>query len=196
MGDHCEVVLHSLEDPDHAIIKTVNSHHTNRKVGAPLTEQGVQILADYLKTGQQDHTCYTTSSAKGDPMRSLFTVICNKNKPIGLLGINFDMNIPLSEFISTFSLFHQPKIKQSENEDKYCANSVEDLIHNAISNVVVEISTNANIPNHEKNKYIVSGLNNKGIFDIKGSVAMVAKELKLSKYTIYGYIRETKESDK
>ncbi len=196
MGKHCEVVLHSLEDPDHAIIKIVNGHHTNRKAGAPLTEQGTQILLDFLETGQQDHTCYTTSSVNGDPMRSLFTVICNNSKPIGLLGINFDMNIPLSEFISTFSLFHQPAMKKSDTEDKHCANNVEDLIHNAVSNVVIEISTNANIPNHEKNKYIVSGLNNKGIFDIKGSVAMVAKELKLSKYTIYGYIRESKESEK
>jgi predicted transcriptional regulator YheO len=47
----------------------------------------------------------------------------------------------------------------------------------------------------KKNKYIVYGLYKKGIFDIKGSVVMVAKELKLSKYTIYSYIRELKEKN-
>lgn len=194
LGKHCEVTLHSLEDPEHAIIKIVNGHHTNRKVGAPLTEQGTQIVQDFFATKQQDLTCYTTSSTKGDPMRSLFTVICNDNKPIGLLGINFNMNIPLTEFISTFSLFHQPAPQRLENDDKSETNNVEDLIHNAVNNIVIEISSNVDIPNHEKNKHIVSGLNEKGIFDIKGSVAMVAKELKLSKYTIYGYIRESKEN--
>ncbi len=196
MGGHCEVVLHSLEDPDHAIIKIVNGHHTNRKPEAPLTEQGTQILYDFHKTGQQDHTCYTTSSTKGDPMRSLFTVICNGNKPIGLLGINFNMNIPLTEFISTFSLFHQPALHKPEETDKPKTNNVDDLIHDAVNNIVIEISSNVNIPNHEKNKYIVYGLNKNGIFDIKGSVALVAKELKLSKYTIYGYIRGSKENHK
>ncbi|MFK5926571.1 MAG: PAS domain-containing protein [Desulfuromusa sp.] len=194
LGKHCEVTLHSLEDPEHAIIKIVNGHHTNRKSGAPLTEQGTQIIQDFLETNQHDLTCYTTSSAKGDPMRSLFTVICNDNKPIGLLGINFNMNIPLTEFISTFSLFHQPAPHKADDTTEPSSNNVEDLIHNAVSNIVVEISSNINIPNHEKNKYIVSGLNEKGIFDIKGSVAMVAKELKLSKYTIYGYIRGSKEN--
>jgi predicted transcriptional regulator YheO len=196
MGTHCEVVLHSLEDPDHAIVKIINGHHTNRKVGAPLTEQGTQILLDFHETGQQDHTCYTTSSAKGDPMRSLFTVVCNNNKPIGLLGINFNMNIPLTEFISSFSLFHQPALHKPDDIAEPGTNNVEDLIHSAVNNIVIEISGNVNIPNHEKNKYIVYGLNKKGIFDIKGSVAMVAKELKLSKYTIYGYIRESKENSK
>ncbi len=195
MGTHCEVVLHSLEDLEHAIVKIVNGHHTRRELGAPLTEQGRDIVQSFINSGTQDRTCYTTSSTTGDPMRSLFTVICNGDKPIGLLGINFNMNIPLTEFISTFSLFHQPPLHQAD-ESSTGSNNVEDLIHNAVTSTVIEISSDINIPNHEKNKYIVFGLNKKGIFDIKGSVAMVAKELKLSKYTIYGYIREAKENNK
>ncbi len=196
MGKHCEVVLHSLKDPEHAIVKVVNGHHTNRKPGGPLTEQGLQVIVDFMETGKQDHSCYTTSSAKGDPMRSLFTVICNNDRPIGLLGINFNMNIPLTEFISTFSLFNQSVAQKTQDERNLDSGSVEDLIHNVVSDIVTEISTNINIPNHEKNKYIVYGLHEKGIFDIKGAILMVAKELKLSKYTIYGYIRELKGNNK
>ncbi len=196
LGSHCEVTLHSLEDPEHAIIKIVNNHHTNRTIGSPLSEQGAQIILDYLDNKQQDRSCYTTSSAKGEPMRSLFTVVVNKDKPIGLLGINFNMTIPLTEFISTFSLFHGPNnVQPTDNKEQLSANSVEELIHNAVNDVVIDISTNINIPNHEKNKYIVYGLHEKGLFDIKGSVQLVAKELKLSKYTIYSYIRELKDNN-
>ncbi len=51
LGSHCEVTLHSFEDPEHAIIKIVNNQHTNRTTGSPLSEQGAQIVLDYL--GQQ-----------------------------------------------------------------------------------------------------------------------------------------------
>ena len=59
--------------------------------------------------------------------------------------------------------------------------------------MVHQISSDVSIPNHEKNKYIVFGLQENGIFDIKGSVKLVAEELHLSKFTIYSYIRELKE---
>lgn len=193
MGPSCEVVLHSLENPEHACIKIAHSHHTRRSVGASLTDHGVQVIREFLKSGQQHGSCYTTMSANGDPMRSVFTVINNDGRAIGLLGINFNMNTPLSEFISTFSLFNNCQDTSSSSEPKPGAHSIDGLVKNAVSEVVKEISTNINIPNHEKNKYIVFGLHEKGIFDIKGAVIMVATELNLSKFTIYSYIREMRD---
>jgi len=193
MGPHCEVALQSLENPEEAVIKIVNRHHTNRVIGSMLTDHGVQLLLDHRDNNAHVTSCYTTMSAKGEPMRSVFTVITNDGKAIGLLGINFNMKVPLSEFISTFSLFNNCAQQEEVPQLKPSSNTVEDLIHNAVSGVVGQISTDASIPNHEKNKYIVFGLHKNGIFDIKGSVMMVAEELHLSKFTIYSYIRELKE---
>jgi predicted transcriptional regulator YheO len=193
MGPFCEVALHSLEDPEKAIVKIVNRHHTNRDVGSMLTDHGAQVLLDYHENHNHITSCYTTMSGKGEPMRSVFTVITNDGKAIGLLGINFNMKVPLSEFISTFSLFNNCAQQVAVEQPQKTTNTVEDLIHNAVSGVVGQISTDASIPNHEKNKYIVFGLHKNGIFDIKGSVMMVAEELHLSKFTIYSYIRELKD---
>jgi predicted transcriptional regulator YheO len=44
----------------------------------------------------------------------------------------------------------------------------------------------------EKNRMIIAGLARKGIFDIKGAIDIVAKEIGVSKYTIYHYLREVK----
>jgi len=192
-GGYCEVTLHSLENPKKGITKIANSHHTRRSVGEPLSDHGIQAVMDFQDTGRQDFSCYTTTSANGEPMRTIQTVITNEGRAIGLLGISFNMSIPLTEFISTFSLFRQPF---ADTKEMLVADSVEGLIHNAVGDIVLDISTNINIPNHEKNKYIVYGLYEKGIFEIKGSVVLVAKELKLSKYTIYSYIRELKEKAK
>jgi len=193
-GSYCEVTLHSLEYPENAIIKIENSQHTKRNAGDPLSEHGFQAVIDFQETGLQDHSCYTTSTAAGEPMRTIQTVVTNDGKAIGLLSISFNMAVPLAEFISTFSLFHQPK--QEAVKERLVADSVEELIHNAVGDIVKEISSDVNIPNHEKNKYIVYGLYEKGIFEIKGSVVLVAKELKLSKYTIYSYVRELKDRAK
>lgn len=193
LGNHCEVSLFSYDKPEGTLLKIVNNHHTKRQPGSNLSEQGMQIINDFIENKKQDFTCYTTSDYKGNPMRSIYNVITNGNKVIGLINISFNMTIPLAEFISTFSLFQLPTQISPNNNENENPQSVEDLIHKAVNDIVIDISTNINIPNHEKNKYIVYGLYEKGIFDIKGSVVMVAKELKLSKYTIYSYIRELKE---
>ena len=195
MGSYCEVALHSLEYPDKAVIRIINSHHTGREVGSALTDHGVQLLRDFQAHKIQQTSCYTTISSQGEPMRSVFTVITNEGRAIGLLGINFNMKIPFSELISTFSLFNNCAQPVAGESHYSASNSIEDLVHNAVSSVVRKISSDVSIPNHEKNKYIVFGLHENGIFDIKGSVILVADELHLSKFTIYSYIRELKEKN-
>ncbi len=192
MGPFCEVALHSLENPEQAAVKIVNNHHTKRDVGAPLTDHGLQVLLDFNNKKIQQTSCYTTMSANAEPMRSVFTVITNGGRPIGLLDINFNMNVPLAEFISTFSLFNNCGQLQEPVITKYPATSVGDLVHNAVTEIVPKISADTKIPNHDKNKYIVFALHEDGIFDIKGAVVLVAKELRVSKFTVYSYIRELK----
>ena len=41
---------------------------------------------------------------------------------------------------------------------------------------------------------IIAELAEKGVFDIKGAIDIVAGEMGISKYTIYHYIREIKKS--
>jgi predicted transcriptional regulator YheO len=195
-GKQCETVLYSLETPKKAILAITNGFHTGRKTGDPLSEHSLQAFLDFQKTGSQDFSAYTTSTVSGEPMRTVQMVLTNEDRPIGILGISFNMNIPLAEFISTFSLFTQPSVKSQDSRETLAADSVEDLIHNAVSEMVTSISSNITIPNHEKNKHIVYGLYDQGIFEIKGAVVLVAKELHLSKYTIYSYIRELKDKTK
>jgi len=103
------------------------------------------------------------------------------------------MNIPLAEFISNFNLFNNTSPLKVGPSTKPTSNSIEELVHDAVSGMVRQISTDTSIPNHEKNKYIVFGLQENGIFDIKGAVVLVAEELHLSKFTVYSYIRELKD---
>ena len=44
MGEGYEMVLHSLEDLEHSVVKIVNGHHTGRKTGAPITNLALDML--------------------------------------------------------------------------------------------------------------------------------------------------------
>ena len=41
IGEHCEIVLHSLEDIEHSAICIANGHNTNRQVG--FTDYGLAL---------------------------------------------------------------------------------------------------------------------------------------------------------
>ncbi|WP_022849656.1 helix-turn-helix transcriptional regulator [Limisalsivibrio acetivorans] len=192
-GSHCEVVLHSLENIECSITKIVNGHLTGRQEGHPITDKGLQVILDYKRTGRQHTDNYITNNSLGEPMRSITTIITNRGKAIGLICINFSLSMPLADFIKEFNVFRSEGAGEAKQEE-FFVNSVEDLIHNAVNDIYMEIGTKTSIANHEKNKHIVHTLYERGIFDIKGSVVMVAEHLKLSKYTIYSYIRELKES--
>ena len=44
IGNHCEIVLHSLEDLEHSAICIANGHNTNRQEGSPLTDLALKSL--------------------------------------------------------------------------------------------------------------------------------------------------------
>ena len=67
-----------------------------------------------------------------------------------------------------------------------------ELINKTLEEVIAKIAKKQDVPNTDKNKLIVLELYNKGIFNIKGTIDLVAKEIGVSRYTIYNYIRETK----
>ena len=44
-GDGYEMVLHSLHDLDHSVIKIINGHYTGRREGFPITDLALSMLA-------------------------------------------------------------------------------------------------------------------------------------------------------
>ncbi|HBY9798562.1 TPA: hypothetical protein MJA66_27845, partial [Klebsiella pneumoniae] len=46
IGNHCEIVLHSLEDLKCSAVKIANGEHTGRKIGSPITDLALQMLHD------------------------------------------------------------------------------------------------------------------------------------------------------
>ncbi len=186
-GENCEVVLHSLEDPSHSIIKIANGHVTGREVGFPITNFAMEILKNETLLKNDSTDVYYTKSKGSKVIRSISIVIRNENhKPIGLLCINFDLSAPLYSFIREFSSSSNAKIEEPE---RFTTN-VEELVNTSLAEAISKVNAQKGISNTNKNKLIVFELFNKGIFSIKGAIDLVAKEMGISRYTVYNYIRE------
>lgn len=85
-----------------------------------------------------------------------------------------------------------PTEKTEETSAVNFASSVEDLVNQTIEKTIEEVNTDRMVANNTKNRQIVLSLYEKGIFDIKDAINLVAERLDISRHTVYLYIRQIK----
>ncbi|MFY1027719.1 hypothetical protein CFY87_10320 [Actinobacillus seminis] len=188
IGNHCEIVLHSLEDLERSAICIANGHNTHRQVGSPITDFALKSLHN-MKTESVSNPYFTRAKGNG-LMKSVTIAIRNKSQRIiGLLCININLDVPASQFLQAF----MPTPEQDEASAVNFASSVEELVTQTIEQTVEEITADRNVANNNKNKQIVISLFEKGIFDIKDAINLVADRLNISRHTVYLYIRQIKQ---
>ncbi len=99
-GSNCEVVLHSLEDLSHSVVKIANGHVTGRKVGSPMTDFGMEILKEAESSEKDVVGSHYNELDDGTPLKSASMLVRNaQGKPIGMICINIDLSVPLLDFI-------------------------------------------------------------------------------------------------
>ncbi|QIM62003.1 hypothetical protein A1D29_00995 [Pasteurellaceae bacterium Orientalotternb1] len=188
LGEHCEIVLHSLEFLEHSAIYIANGHNTNRKIGSPITDRALWSL-HHMQTDSVSKP-YFTKAKGGVLMKSITIAIRNgKQHVIGLICININLDVPMSQFLNSFIT------PQEADSCVNFASSVEDLVAQTIENTLEEIQNNRNVANNNKNRQIVTALFEKGIFDIKDAINQVAERLDISRHTVYLYIRQIKQDN-
>ncbi|MDY4280302.1 helix-turn-helix transcriptional regulator [[Pasteurella] aerogenes] len=188
IGNHCEIVLHSLEDLERSAICIANGHNTHRQVGSPITDFALKSLHN-MKTESVSKPYFTRAKGNG-LMKSVTIAIRNKSQRIiGLLCININLDVPASQFLQAF----MPTPEQDEASAVNFASSVEELVTQTIEQTVEEITADRKVANNNKNKQIVISLFEKGIFDIKDAINLVADRLNISRHTVYLYIRQIKQ---
>ncbi|WGE90921.1 helix-turn-helix transcriptional regulator [Actinobacillus genomosp. 1] len=190
IGDHCEIVLHSLEFLENSAIYIANGHNTDRKIGSPLTDKALKSLHQ-MKTDSVSNP-YFTRSKGGVLMKSVTIAIRNsKQHVIGFICININLDVPVSQFLSTFIA----PLQEDEDTSVNFASSVEELVIQTIEKTIEETMADRNVANNNKNRHIVVSLYEKGIFDIKDAINQVADRLNISRHTVYLYIRQIKQDN-
>ena len=195
-GSNCEVVLHDLTDLQHSIIAIENGHVTGRNIGSPMTEASLKLYVN--DKVDEDNINYTGKSADGRVLKSSTMFIKDeKGKVLGCLCINFD----ITELVGVQRVMNELMKVSGTDVGEKLAESGDEVI-NIVSSVLKDI-VNDTIQNNgkpiiylskEEKVGIVEILDQKGAFLIKGAIDYVAEVLCVSRYTIYNYLDEIRET--
>lgn len=196
-GSDCEVVLHDLSHPRTSVIKVANSHVTGRKVGEGIRDLVLTVLrSDELENGVLAN--YETITQDQRRIKSTTILIRDpeSNEAIGCICINYDLkDFDLIQKIAAKHMYiKQLNLKQSsdENEDNSDNDEIEvvEILKSIITKSIKETGSIPETMTRAEKINIVKFLEEKGVFLIKGSVQLTAKELKVSIFTIYNYLEE------
>lgn len=188
LGDGYELVLHSLEDMNRSVIKIINGHHTGRREGAPITDLALSMLSRLLESDGPSAITYFTQNKKGEPLKSTTIAIRGRDeKIIGLLCINFYLNTPFTDVMNSFAGHLEGN---SSYEQESFVDNVEDLIRDAYEPIRDAVYADPAISVSQRNKEIVAGLYQKGIFKLKNAVHIVARIMGISHNTVYLHLRK------
>ena len=195
LGNAYEFVLHSLENYDHSVIKIINGFHTCRVEGAPITDFALSMLEKIQKQNSAGgNITYFSQNRAGAPLKSsTITIAGEGGRIIGLLCINFYLNTPFNDILSSYtSVSGEAEHAAMES----FAGSIEELIEDSISEVYTAVLTDKNVPSSCRNKEIVRRLWDKGVFRLKDAVNKTADYLNISKNTVYMHIRNLNNIEK
>lgn len=185
---NCEVVIHDFRDLEHSIIH-IEGNISGRKVGGGATD----LLLTHARKGntRRDFHNYQTRLANGKKMKSCTMFLRDEDgAAYGALCINLDLGVfagahrALGEFLAVDS-------------DSDVSETLSDDIHGAIHSILREAVNEfgAEIPIMSKDDKInlIARLDEKGAFQVKRAVPLIAEELGLSRSTIYNYLTEARD---
>ena len=190
LGEGYELILHSLEDLDHSVIKIINGHYTGRKEGAPITDLALTRLDDLNRRKGLEVKPYFNKK-NGKMLKSVTIPVVGEGKRIiGLLCVNFHMELSVSSFFAGFV----PEEVPWNNSPETFSKNADGLIFSTLEDVKAQVYSDMSVSSNNKNKEIIRLLYQKGIFNMKDAVANVAENLGISKNTVYLHLRNTEKN--
>lgn len=185
---HCEVVIHDFSDLEHSIVH-IEGNISGRKVGGGATD----LLLTQARNGNtaRDFYNYQTCLPNGRTMKSCTMFLRDEQgQAYGAFCINMDIGIfaGFHRFLGEFlALEAGPEVSETLSDD------IQRTIHTILREAVNEIDAELPIMSKEDKIDLIARLEEKGAFQVKRAVPLIAEELGLSRSTIYNYLTEARE---
>lgn len=184
VGDWCEVVVHDLRDLDHSIVY-ITGNVTGRKVGGNMTDLGLAKLRAEDTEPQINYTGYTND---GKTLKcSSIWFHDDAGKPYACMCLNLNVTPVL---LFTHFANHLANVAQAPVITESFTQDVTQTIEAIISQAAHDAGKPLSVMNKEDRLTMVAALDQKGLFQLRNSLPMVAKRLGVSRKTIYNYLAE------
>lgn len=186
----CEVVLHDLTDPEHAIVQ-IENNLSGRVVGDAATELGLARMAD--STFPDVIANYANSFEDGRPVKS--TSIGLKDKSgnfIAALCLNFDIS-----YLRSISVYLNELTKTSETPTFVS----EVLTHHHRDDVSRRINAYAAARNRDpraltpdEKRELLRQLADEGELERRGAAERIAAIIGVTRSNVYYYLKKTRKA--
>ena len=184
MAPFCEVVLHDLLDPEHAIL-AIHNNLSGRAIGAPATELGLaraadpdfdQVIANYPNTFADGRQAKSTSVGIKDSEGRYIAALC--------------LNVDLTVFRSLNSLLTQfGSVNTAAGVSETLAPAGADAIRARIDQFAARLATTPRALKADERKALMRELKDAGLSDVRRAMEVVAAYLNVSRATVYNDAR-------
>jgi predicted transcriptional regulator YheO len=188
VGPHCEVVIHSFEDPEHSAIY-IAGNLTGRKPGAPVPD--LSFISGDLTHDAADQLNYTATIGKKSLQSTTNWIRDSQGEIVGALCINIDYSqLVQARYIIDTLILPRGHPSGLVVEETFARN-VDELIETSVQKFLKD----ENLPSIEKIDLddkirIVKYLDQKRLFQIRGAINKLANLFNVSRATIYNYRSE------
>jgi predicted transcriptional regulator YheO len=193
-GRNCEVVIHDISSgqADYPIIFIENGDVTHRTTSTHASRIVLNALK-HVSDSLEDKLSYITKTHDGKILKSSTIYIRdNKNVPIGIFSINYDITELTIAKNSIDSLINY---KEDVEDANRIPQNVNQLLDDLLEESVKKIGKPVSLMTKEQKIEAIQFLNDAGAFLITKAGDKTADFFGISKYSIYNYI-DIKNKDK
>ncbi len=188
-GRRCEVVLHDYRNPEHSVI-AVSGDVTGRKVGSAMSEIGLKMLRQ--GDAAQDELNYVTRLPDGRSVKSSTVLLRDDDgHVVGALCINLDVTElrVLSRLVGELAGEAEP----GDGNSTTFSNDIDLVIDSVLAEVEDNLGHSLTRATVAERTEIFRLLDQRGLFQVRRSVPIVAARLGISRASVYNYIARLKD---
>jgi predicted transcriptional regulator YheO len=184
LAPFCEVVLHDLLDPEHAVL-AIHNNLSGRSVGAPATQLGLaraadpayaQVIANYPNTFPDGRLAKSTSVGIKDSSGRYIAALC--------------LNVDLTVFRSLNTLLTQfSRVDTASAVSETLEPAGADAIRDRIDQFAARLATTPRALKAEERKALMRELKESGLGEVRRAMDIVAAYLNVSRATVYNDAR-------
>ncbi|WP_381791770.1 transcriptional regulator [Streptomyces niveus] len=181
----CEVVLHDLRNPEHAI-RAIENNESGRSIGDPATELGIARIRDpdYPNVIQN----YPNTFPDGRPAKSTSIGIRNSaGEYVAAICLNLDVSLFATVARSLHNLIRTDEQEQSLTETLRARTSVE--LRSLAEEFAAERGRTPHALDSSEKREMVRFLRDEGFLDVKNAVRTLTDILGVSRATVYNYLK-------
>lgn len=199
LGPNAEVLLHDLGRIPNSIV-AVSGTLTGRSPGGPVTD----LLLRHIRQGNtQNMLHYRTNHADGRTFRSSTVFLRDEDGvPFACLCVNVDVTkweqarAVLDSYIAVAPVAASVDANEpADDTAESFLENVTDLAKSMIDRAIDSVAIPVELMQKPHKMAVVRDLDCRGLFLIKDAVEETARALRVTKFTVYNYLNQIRESD-